>query len=92
MGRRTRAGFWSRAFSSPIRNSTARAALLLAIAATGVATIILGFRASRRQIRAYRSMVAQIGAVEPLAKDPRVNVIADPLPQAFCAGYLRPRV
>lgn len=77
-------------FTYPKLNGAA--ALLLAIAATGVATIILGFRASRRQIRAYRLMVAQIGAVEPLAKDPRVNVIADPLPQAFCAGYLRPRV
>ncbi len=77
-------------FTYPKLNGAA--ALLLAIAATGVATIILGFRASRRQIRAYRSMVAQIGAVEPLAKDPRVNVIADPLPQAFCAGYLRPKV
>jgi hypothetical protein len=35
-------------------------------------------------------LVDQIAVVEPLDKDPRVNVIADPLPQAFCAGYLRP--
>jgi hypothetical protein len=30
--------------------------------------------------------------VERLDKDPRVTVIADPLPQPFCAGYLHPRV
>ena len=68
------------------------AALLLTLATTGAASIILGLRASWRQLRTYRSLVDQIGVVEPLDKDPRVTVIADPLPQAFCAGYLRPRV
>jgi hypothetical protein len=68
------------------------AALLLAVAAAGAAAIVLGVRASWRQFRSYRSLVDQIGAAEPLDKDPRVNVIADPLPQAFCAGYLRPRI
>ena len=73
-------------------NLNVAAALLLALATTGATSIILGLRASWRQLRAYRSLVDQIGVVEPLDKDPRVNVIADPLPQAFCAGYLRPRV
>lgn len=73
-------------------NLNGAAALLLAIAAAGAAAIILGVRASWRQLRGYRALVDQIGAVEPLDQDPRVNVIADPLPQAFCAGYLRPRV
>jgi Zn-dependent protease with chaperone function len=68
------------------------AALLLALATTGATSLILGLRASWRQLRAYRSLVDQIGVVEPLDKDPRVTVIADPLPQAFCAGYLHPRV
>lgn len=77
-------------FTYPRLNGAA--ALLLVIAATGAAGIILGLRASWRQVRAYQSLVAQIGTVEALDKDPRVNVIADPLPQAFCAGYLRPRV
>jgi Zn-dependent protease with chaperone function len=73
-------------------NLNGAAALLLALAATGAATIVLGLRACWRQIRGYRSLVARIGVVQPLDTDPRVNVIADPLPQAFCAGYLRPRV
>jgi Zn-dependent protease with chaperone function len=73
-------------------NLNGAAALLLALAAPGAAAITLGLRASWRQLRGYRSLVAQIGVVEPLGKDPRVNVIADPRPQAFCAGYLRPRV
>ena len=30
--------------------------------------------------------------VESLDRDPRVGVIRDPRPQAFCAGYLRPAV
>jgi Zn-dependent protease with chaperone function len=68
------------------------AALLLALATTGATSIILGIRASWRQLRAYRSLVDRIGVVEPLDKDPRVSVITDPLPQAFCAGYLHPRV
>jgi Zn-dependent protease with chaperone function len=77
-------------FTYPTLNVAA--ALLLALAAAGAAAIVLGVRASWRQLRSYRSLVDQIGVVEPLDKDPRVNVIADPLPQAFCAGYLRPRV
>jgi Zn-dependent protease with chaperone function len=68
------------------------AALLLALATSGATSIILGLRASWRQLRAYRSLVDQIGVIEPLDKDPRVTVIADPLPQAFCAGYVHPRV
>jgi Zn-dependent protease with chaperone function len=73
-------------------NLNGAAALLLVLAGTGAAAIMLGLRASWRQLRSYRSLVDQIEVVEPLIKDPRVNVIADPLPQAFCAGYLRPRV
>jgi Zn-dependent protease with chaperone function len=73
-------------------NLNGAAALLLALAAPGAVAIILGLRASWRQLRGYRSLVHQIGVVEPLDKDPRVSVIVDPLPQAFCAGYLRPRV
>jgi Zn-dependent protease with chaperone function len=73
-------------------NLNGAAALLLVLAAAGAAAIVLGVRASWRQLRSYRSLMDQIGVVELLDKDPRVTVIADPLPQAFCAGYLRPRV
>jgi Zn-dependent protease with chaperone function len=77
-------------FTYPAVNGAA--ALLTFLAAAGTAATILGLRASLRQRRGYRSFVARIGVVGPMEKDPRVNVIADPLPQAFCAGYLRPQV
>jgi Zn-dependent protease with chaperone function len=77
-------------FTYPTLNGAA--ALLLGLAATGAVAIVLGLLASWRQLRGHRSLVDQIGVVEPLDEDARVNVIADPLPQAFCAGYLRPKV
>jgi predicted transcriptional regulator len=49
-------------------------------------------RALLRQRRAYRRFVADLEIVGPLDERPGVHVIADPRPQAFCAGYLRPAV
>jgi Peptidase family M48 len=69
----------------------AAGALLLSLGALGVLVISLMLRSIRRQRRAYRSFAAQL-AGQTLERDPRVNVIADPRPQAFCAGYLRPAV
>lgn len=77
-------------FTYPVMNGAA--ALLTSLAAAAAAATILGLRASLRQRRGYRSFLERLGVVEPMAKDRRVNVIADPLPQAFCAGYLRPQV
>jgi Peptidase family M48 len=67
-------------------------ALLLALGMLGAGVITVSVRAARRQIRAYRRFTAALELVEPLARDPRVSVIRDPRPQAFCAGYLRPSV
>jgi hypothetical protein len=67
-------------------------AVLLALGALGVVVITVMVRATWRQRRAYRGFAAQVVAAEALEKDPRVSVIADPRPQAFCAGYLRPAV
>jgi Peptidase family M48 len=55
----------------------------------GDVTII---RAAWRQISAHRRFAAVLEPVESLDRDPRVGVIRDPRPQAFCAGYLRPAV
>ncbi len=67
-------------------------ALLLAVGALGAAALALTIHASWRQVRRYRKFLAEIGPAEPLDQDPSVNVIVDPHPQAFCAGYLRPAV
>ena len=77
-------------FTYPTVNGTG--ALLLAIAALGAAAVTIAARASWRQRRGYRGFIGHLGPLEPLERDPRVKVIADPGPQAFCAGYLRPTV
>ena len=58
-------------------------------AATVIAAAV---RAAWRQVRAHRRFTAVLEPVEPLDRDPRVGVIRDLRPQAFCAGYLRPAV
>jgi hypothetical protein len=66
---------------------------VLALAAIGVAAIIRGGVSAKRHLSAHRRLMAtvtvrerrSIGGVE-------VTVIAGPAPQAFCAGYLRPRI
>ena len=67
-------------------------ALLLAIAALGAAAVTTAARASWRQRSGYRGFIGHIGPLKPLQIDPRVKVIADPRPQAFCAGFLHPTV
>jgi len=67
-------------------------ALLLILAMVGAAVLRIAVRLTWRQRRAYRAFTAHVGPIEPLQRVPGVNVIADPRPQAFCAGYLRPSV
>ena len=68
------------------------AALLLALAAVGAAVIAIALRASWRQLRDYRRFVRGIAVLGPLPGHPRITVIDDPAPHAFCAGYLRPSI
>jgi Zn-dependent protease with chaperone function len=68
------------------------AALLLALAAVGAAVIAIALRASWRQLRDYRRFVRGIAVLGPLPGHPGINVIDDPAPHAFCAGYLRPSI
>jgi len=77
-------------FSYPRANAAAW--ILLALALVGASAVTAALRAALRQRRAYRQFLAQIEIVGHLSSHPAVLVIADPYPQAFCAGYLRPRV
>lgn len=67
-------------------------AVLLVIAALGAAALTIAARASWRQRSGYKGFISHIGPLKPLPQDPRVKVIADPHPQAFCAGFLHPTV
>jgi hypothetical protein len=66
--------------------------LLLGLAALGAAALIVAVRGCRRQRVAYRRFCDRLEIVGELEGHPSAKVIADPSPQAFCAGYLRPTV
>jgi Zn-dependent protease with chaperone function len=68
------------------------AALLLVLAALGLVVLVILVRGSLRQMLAYRHFVRGIEVLGPLPGRPGVKVIDDASPQAFCAGYLRPKV
>jgi Zn-dependent protease with chaperone function len=69
----------------------AAAWILLGLALIGLCAIAVALRAALRQRRAYRQFLAELEVVGRVS-DSDALVIADPRPQAFCAGYLRPRV
>jgi hypothetical protein len=77
-------------FSYPRLNDAAW--ILVGLALIGASAIGVALRAVVRQRGAYRRFLAGLEVVGRLSDHPCVVVIADPLPQAFCAGYLRPRV
>ena len=66
--------------------------VLFVLGMVAAAVIAAAVRAAWSQATAYRRFTAVLEPVESLARDPRVGVIRDPRPQAFCAGYLRPGV
>jgi hypothetical protein len=77
-------------FSYPRLN--AAALILLGLALIAMAAIVTALRAWLRQRRAYRGLFDRLEILGQLSSRPSVQVIADPRPLAFCAGYLRPRV
>lgn len=77
-------------FSYPRLNAAAW--VLLGLATVGAFAFTIALRATLRQRAAYRRFLADLEVVGHLSRHPGVLVIADPCPQAFCAGYLRPRV
>jgi beta-lactamase regulating signal transducer with metallopeptidase domain len=80
----------SQDFTYPAVNVAA--GILLALAALGAGIIIVALRAGWRQVRATRAFLRDLHVIGPLASHPTVYVIDDVSPQAFCAGYMRPRV
>ncbi len=66
--------------------------LLLGLAVVGATAAILAVRGCWRQRVAYRAFLDRLEVVGRLEGQPSVKVIADPQPQAFCAGYLRPTI
>ena len=77
-------------FSYPRLNAAAW--VLLGLALIGASAIAIAVRAVLRQRRAYLRFLDQVEIVGRLGDRGGVQVIADPRPQAFCAGYLRPTV
>lgn len=68
------------------------AGILLALAALGAVVLLTIVRGTWRQVRAHRRFARGIPILGPLPGHPGVSVIDEDTPQAFCAGYLRPRV
>ena len=66
--------------------------LLIGLAAVGATAITAACRATWRQRSTYRSFLEQLEVTGRLDGHPNVHVIAGSRPEAFCAGYLRPRV
>jgi Zn-dependent protease with chaperone function len=77
-------------FSYPAINVAA--ALLLVLAALGLTVLLTALLAGWRQLRAYRHFVAAVPVLGMLPGHPNVTVLAGESVQAFCAGYLRPRI
>jgi Zn-dependent protease with chaperone function len=68
------------------------ASILLGLALVGGSAMTFAVRAILRQHRAHRRFLAHLEIIGQLDARPGVHLIADPRPQAFCAGYLRPKV
>src|SRR3954451_10897613 len=70
----------------------ADAVVMLPLAAVGVVSVVFGLRAAAAQAFAQRRFLRALPVVGRLPAHPDVNVVRDHRLQAFCAGYLRPRV
>lgn len=77
-------------FTYPMLNASEGVLVILAL--VGATALTIACRGGWRQHRAHRCFMAELNVVGTVERHPRVKVIADPHPQAFCAGYLRPTV
>jgi hypothetical protein len=68
------------------------ALLLLALAALGVCVLVRVVGTVAGHVRAYRRFLADADMVGNPAGYPDVTLVRDAIPQAFCAGLMRPRV
>jgi Zn-dependent protease with chaperone function len=64
----------------------------LPLAAVGLVCVLRGLRAGAAQILAQRRFERGLALVGSLPAHPDVLLVRDERAQAFCAGYLRPRV
>jgi hypothetical protein len=65
---------------------------LVAAALLGAAALSIAVLAFAKQRAAYRRFMSRLEIVGELGGTRSAKVVADPRPQAFCAGYLRPKV
>lgn len=68
------------------------AAIVLGLAGVGLLVVVVTAASAAREIRTQRRFLRVLRTCVPLDGHPHVLVIDDPHPQAFCAGYWRPRV
>jgi len=70
------------------------AIVALGVAALALAVLLLGVRSARRQLAASRRYLGALPASDQVVTVDRTScrLIEMSAPQAFCAGYLRPRV
>ena len=66
--------------------------LLIGLAAVGATAITVAGRAAWRQRSAYRGFLDRLEVLGRLDGHPAVKVIVGTVPEAFCAGYLRPSI
>jgi Peptidase family M48 len=68
------------------------AGVLLALALLGAFVLVTALCETWRQLRASRRFLRRLPVVGPLPAQPEVSVLDCAAPEAFCAGFLRPRV
>lgn len=72
--------------------ATWRAVLVLPLAALGLTALVLGVRSALRLASHQRRLVNGLALDGQLPGRPDVSLLADERPEAFCAGWLRPRI
>lgn len=67
-------------------------ALALALASLAIAVVGLAVRSAVRQARSQRRLLQRLKLDHTVSVGDGISVITDARPNAFCAGYLRPRI
>lgn len=65
---------------------------VLVVGGAGLAVLGLTLASAQRRLRATRRFERALPVVGELDRDPGVRVVRDPVPHAFCAGLVRPRI
>ena len=70
----------------------AASVVVLVMGGAGLAVVGLTVSSALRRLRATRQFERALPVTGELAGRPDVRVVRDPVPQAFCAGLVRPRI